>query len=447
MEATRKMDLRLFDVEKGGVKEKGGVVEMNEMQLDRIKLENVEGGVEVIMGLELHHAENELEQGGVKEKGGDEGGVDVLMEPRTESNFNNLHTVIIEDDEGGVDVAMGPEFDKIETKVEEGGVMESSGVAEGAMNKMNFEDDEGGVDDVLMGPEFDQFKTEVEKGGVKEQGGVAERIKSKFNNLHNMIEDDEGGVDVVMGPEFEKNDMEIEEGGVMIKDNEKGGVDVENRLKFKRIKDDMEIKEGGVMGKDNEKGGVDVKNRFTFNMIGDDIEIEEGGVMGIDNEKGGVDVENRLKFNMIGDDIEIEEEGVKEQGGVIKRALDIMIFDDDEKFDPIFGLSKRNIKRGEGSVRKRKNSNHFTSNQEDQSSINSFFSRRKRSRFNFVIDEEQANEHEILENHNEFKVDQNEMLQKKSEFRVNQSQNQSHINPSFSINENINGGEGRVQSS
>ncbi|RKP15696.1 hypothetical protein ROZALSC1DRAFT_26165, partial [Rozella allomycis CSF55] len=101
--------------------------------------------------------------------------------------------------------------------------------------------------------------------------------------------------------------------------------------------------------------------------------------------------------------------------------------------NPFFNLPKRNIERGEGS--------------EDESSINSFFSRRKRSRFNFVIDEEQAMENEILENRYESRVDRNDNYGNGSEFRVNQSQNQSHINPSFSNNEDINGGEGGVQSS
>ncbi|RKP16164.1 hypothetical protein ROZALSC1DRAFT_25595, partial [Rozella allomycis CSF55] len=312
----------------------------------------------------------DIKEGRVRGKDNEKGGVDVGKRSKIKSNFNNLHRVITEDDEGGVDVAMGPEFDKIETKVEEGGVMESSGVAEGAMNKMNFEDDEGGVDDVLMGPEFDQFKTEVEKGGVKEQGGVAERIKSKFNNLHKMIEDDEGGVDVVMGPEFDQIDIAIEE--------------------------------GGVMGENDKKGGV---YKLKLNMFANETGIEEGGVMVEGDEKGGVNVKRKIIFN-----------------------------------------AKGNIERGEGSV-KRKNTNHFISNQEDESSINSFFSRRKRSRFNFVIDEEQAMENEILENRYESRVDRNDNYGNGSEFRVNQSQNQSHINPSFSINEDINGGEGGVQSS
>ncbi|RKP18024.1 hypothetical protein ROZALSC1DRAFT_23629, partial [Rozella allomycis CSF55] len=284
---------------------------------------------------------------------------------------------------------------------EQGGVTETGGVVQRDLNISNYDDEEGGVD-VLMDLKFHQVKQK--QGGVKEKGGVVEKLKF---NLHKMIlEDYEGGVDVVMGPEFEKNDIEIEEGGVMGNDNEKGGVDVEHRLQFNRMGDDKEIKEGRVMGKENEKGGVDVKKRFKFNMFGDDKEIEKGGVMGKDNEKRGSGDSNSF-----------------------------------------FGLSKRNIERGEGSVRKRKNPYQFIPIHEDESSINSFFSRRKRSRFNFVIDEEQANENEILENVNESRVYQNEMLQNESEFRVNQSQNQSHINPSFSINEDINGGEGGVQSS
>ncbi|RKP16361.1 hypothetical protein ROZALSC1DRAFT_25368, partial [Rozella allomycis CSF55] len=338
-------------------------------------------------------------------------------------------------DEGGVDVMMGPEFkfNQIETDVEEGVVKEHGGVAERTKSNFNnlmLEDDEGGVDELM----------EVKKRGVKEQGGVVERDLDIMK-----FEVDEGGVNVLMSPQFGPNDIEIEKGGVMGKDNEKGGVVVETRLQFKRIGNEAEIKEGGVMGNYDE-GGVDVVMGPEFEQI--DIEIEEGGVTGKDNETGGVDVKNAIKFNMIGDDMEIEEGGVM---GKDKRKGSVMGKDSERggnvDSNLFFGLPKRNIKRGEGSVRKRKNSYQFIPNHEDESSINSFFSRRKRSRFNFVIDEEQANENEILENVNESRVYQNEMLQNESQFRVNQSQNQSHINPSFSINENINGGEGRVQSS
>ncbi|RKP15889.1 hypothetical protein ROZALSC1DRAFT_25922, partial [Rozella allomycis CSF55] len=239
-----------------------------------------------------------------------------------------------------------------------------------------------------------------DEGGVKEKGDVVER--HKFNSDKVILEDDEGGVDVLMGTEFDRFETEVEKGGV----KEQGGV-------AERIIEDVE-------------GGVDVVMGPQFDKI--EKEKEEGGVMGNDNEKGGVDVKNKNKF------IEIKNGMDAEEGGVMNS-------------NSFFNLPKRNIERGEGSVRKRKNPYQFIPNHEDESSINSFFSRRKKSRFNFVIDEEQANENEILENHNESRVDQNEMLQKESELRVNQSQNESHINPSFSINENINGGEGGVQSS
>ncbi|RKP15948.1 hypothetical protein ROZALSC1DRAFT_25846 [Rozella allomycis CSF55] len=108
--------------------------------------------------------EKEIE---ISKNEGDEGSQETWIEAEFDKLKNERENVlfeglIIEDDEGGVDVVMGPESNQIETKVEEGGVMESSGVAERDMDKMKFEDDEGGVD-VLMGSEFDQIETEVEK--------------------------------------------------------------------------------------------------------------------------------------------------------------------------------------------------------------------------------------------------------------------------------------------
>ncbi|RKP16443.1 hypothetical protein ROZALSC1DRAFT_25274, partial [Rozella allomycis CSF55] len=308
------------------------------------------------------------------------------MQKDFHENKKNIH--FNEDGELGIDKMMDLRFDH----VEKGGVMEKGGVVE--KTKLELEDDEGGVmgkDDEKGSVDGNKTDTEKEiamreadgKGGVDvkkllrsnmfideiemKEGGVMGEDNDKGgvnveNATKSKLEDDEGGVDVVMGPAFGKNNMEIEEGGV----KEQGRVAERNKF-------------------NHDEGGVDVGMSPEFDQI--DKEIEEGGVMGNDNEKGGVDVENRSRKD-------------DDKGGV----------------------------------------------NEDESSINSFFSRRKKSRFNFVIDEEKTNGNEILENRYESRVDQNEMLQKESEFRVNQSQNQSHINPSFSINENINGGEGRVQS-
>ncbi|RKP17753.1 hypothetical protein ROZALSC1DRAFT_23896, partial [Rozella allomycis CSF55] len=364
--------------------------------------------------------EKEVEEGGVKEKG---------------------DRMILEGDEGGVDVSMDLEFNQVEEELEKGGVKELGGVVERDLHIMKLKDDKGGVLEIdkMVDLKFDH----VETGSVKKKKGVVEKNDSKFDKK--ILEHDEGGV---MGEVDEKggvdgNKTHIEKGRVMCEVDEKGGVDVSNGKR---------IKEGGVMGEDNKKGCVIGKNVFQFIKEGGVMEngnmkrsvdvntkiefmgnkngkeVEEGGVIGKDKRKGSVDVNKKIKF------IDIKTGTDAEEGGVMDSYL-------------FFGLQNRNIKRGEGSVRKRKNSNHFIANQEDESSINSFFSRRKRSRFNFVINEEQAKENEILENHNESRVDQNESYRNESEFRAHQSQDERHINRNFSINENINGGEGGVQSS
>ncbi|RKP17280.1 hypothetical protein ROZALSC1DRAFT_24363, partial [Rozella allomycis CSF55] len=323
-------------VEEGEVMKQRGESERTHVDLDKLTLEDDEGGVDVLMGRKFDQS---VEEGGVKEQADlveriksnlnnsdkrsledDEGEVDVLMEieeegelkkrgdvvERIEYELYKLHKGIVEDDEGGVEILMGPEFNQIETELEEGGVEEKGSVVERDLDIMKIGVDEGGVD-IRMRLKIDHVEMEVEKGGVKEQGGVVEM----------KIDDDEGGIDVIdalMGPELDQFETKLNEEG----EKEQGGVADIIKSNFNNLHKVIEDVEGGV----------DVVMGPEFNQI--ETKVEEGGVMessGVaerdmdkmkfEDDEGGVDVLMGPEFDQI--ETEVEKGGVKEQGGVAER--------------------------------------------------------------------------------------------------------------------------------
>ncbi|RKP16447.1 hypothetical protein ROZALSC1DRAFT_25269, partial [Rozella allomycis CSF55] len=211
------------EVEEGGVKEKR----------DIMILKGDEGGVDVSMHLEFNQVKDELEKGGVKELGG-------VVE-------RDLHIMKLKDDKGGVlEIVkmMDLKFDHVEIE----SVKKKKGVVE--KNKLKFdkkilEDDEGGVmreDDEKGG--VDGNKTDIEKGRVMgeidEKGGVDVPNGKKLKEGGVMGEDNKKGC--VIG----KNVLQfIKEGGVMEKGNMKSSVDVKTKIEFTDIKNGKDAEEGG----------------------------------------------------------------------------------------------------------------------------------------------------------------------------------------------------------
>ncbi|RKP15755.1 hypothetical protein ROZALSC1DRAFT_26089, partial [Rozella allomycis CSF55] len=104
-------------LEQGGVKEKGGVVERIETNLNNLTKAIIE-----------NDDETEVKEGGVKGQGG-------VVE-------RNSDIMELEVDEGGVVVVMGPEFDKIEKEIKEGGVKKQGSVIKRDLDVMILDDDE-----------------------------------------------------------------------------------------------------------------------------------------------------------------------------------------------------------------------------------------------------------------------------------------------------------------